>query len=76
MVKKSMYVAKGCNLQPFFREQTDPHHISVVVGVNVACCEVTPLSLSTPKKMDSDIDDAFFNRRATYFQTRKGYMTI
>lgn len=74
--RKSIYVAKKCNVEPFYREQTEPHHISLVVGVSAACCDITPLFLSTRKKLDADINDTFFHRRATYFQTRKGYMTI
>ena len=74
--RKKVYIFKKCNVKPFFRETNELHHISVVVGITAACTDIPPLYISTRKKFDEDINDTFFVRHATYFNTKKGYMTI
>ncbi len=71
--KKKVYVFKQCEVKPFFREEVDQHHISVVVGVSAACCDIMPLFISTRKHLDPDINETFFLRRANYYYTSKGY---
>ena len=74
--RKNVYIIKNAKFKPYWREQTDAHHVSVVVGISAACCSLTPLFLSTRKKFDDDLYDTLFLRSCNYFQTRKGYMTI
>lgn len=74
--RKKVYVVKSCHVKPYFREETDQNHISVVVGITAACSDITPLFLSNRKRLDQDLNDTFFFRRANYFSTPKGYMTI
>lgn len=58
-VRKKVYVFKQCEVKPFFREEVDQHHISVVVGVSAACCDIMPLFISTRKHLDPDINETF-----------------
>lgn len=74
--RKNVYVIKNLDVKPFWREQTDIHHISVVAAVSAACSSITPLFLSTRKKLDEDLKQTLFLRSCNYFQTEKGYMTI
>ena len=74
--RKKVYVVKNCEVKPFYRAETDPNHISVVVAITAACSDITPLFLSTRKRLDQDLNDTFFFRRANYFSTPKGYMTV
>lgn len=73
---KRVYVIKGCKSPPFWRGQTDPQHISVVIAVKVACTDIIPLFLLPKKQLDHDLNDTFFHRIGNYFKTPKGYMTI
>lgn len=56
---KNFYVIKGCSIIPFCLERIDQYHISVVVAVSAACCNVTPLFLS-PRKRLADIKDIIY----------------
>ena len=74
--RKDVYIVKNSNFPPFWRETTDPQHVSVVVGISAACCSITPLFLSTRKKFDDDLNNTLFLRSCNYYCTKKGYMTI
>ena len=74
--RKNVYISKSSCIKPFFREQTDSYHVSVVVAVTAGCIDVTPLYLSPRKRFDEDLNSTFFLRRANYFSTPKGYATI
>ena len=73
--RKNVFVCKDCNANPYWREDTDLHHISLVTAITAACTSLRPLCLSTRKTFDEDIHNTFFFRWGSYFQTRKGYMT-
>ena len=74
--RKNVYISKNSCVKPFFREQTDSYHVSVVVAVTAACNDVTPLYLFPRKRFDDDLKDTFFLFLANYFSTPKGYATI
>lgn len=58
---KNVFIKKGCPIKPFWRENSDIHHISLVTTITAACTAFRPLCLSTRKKMDSDIGGTFSN---------------
>ena len=69
--RKKVYVVKSCEVKPFYRAQTDPNHISVVIAVTAACSDITPLFLSNRKRLDHDLEDTFFFEEQTIFQRQK-----
>lgn len=72
---RKVFIKKGCPIKPFWRENSEIHHVSLVTTITAACTSLRPLCLSTRKKMDLDIGDTFFESWASYYQTPKGYMT-
>ena len=73
---KTVYVSKKCHIKPYWREQADQHHVSLVVAITAGCNSLPPLCLSTRKRTDPDLDETFFWRWGRYFPTPKGYMNI
>ena len=73
--KKTVYVSKRCKVKPFWREQQDLHHISVVTAITASCFPLRYMCLSTRKTSDDDLEDTFFRRWSELYQTKKGYMT-
>ena len=57
---RKVFIKKGCPIKPFWRENSEIHHISLVTTITAACTSLHPLCLSTRKKMDLDIGDIFF----------------
>ena len=45
--RKSVLVHKDCDVEAFWREQADLHHISLVAAVSAACTAIRPLCLYT-----------------------------
>ena len=72
---KTVYVAKKCRSKPFWREQKDIYHISLVMAITASCAALKPLCLSTRKTTDFDLEDTFYYRWGELFTTPKGYMT-
>lgn len=56
---KREYVIKGCKAPPFWRGQTDPQHIYVVIAVTVTCTDIIPLFLLSRKRLDHDLNEGF-----------------
>lgn len=73
--RKTVYISTKCDVQAFWRERTDPYHISLVAAVTAACNSLTPLCLTTRKRTDPDFDDTFFYAWGDLCTTPKGYMT-
>ena len=73
--RKSVFICNDCNINPYWREDTDRHHISLVAAISAACTSIRPLLLSTRKTIDADLVDTFFYRWGSYLSTQKGYMT-
>lgn len=73
--RKKVFVCRDCNMEAFWREDTEQHHISLVTAISAACTSLKPLLLSTRKTMDSDLAGTFFYRWGSYAYTQKGYMT-
>lgn len=71
---KTVYVSKKCHIKPYWREQMDQLHVSLVVAITAGCNSLSPLCLSTRKRTDPDLDDTFFWRWGLYFTTPKGYI--
>ena len=74
--RKNVFIYKNCNVEAFWREQVDLHHISLVAAISAACTSIRPLCLSPRKTMDPDLDDTFFEHWGSHFYTPKGYMNI
>ena len=75
IIKKVFIKKKSCNKKPFWRENSDIYHVSLVTTITAACKVLPPLCLSTRKKLDLDINGTFFESWASYYCTPKGYMT-
>lgn len=73
--RKSVFISKNCQVSPYWRENSELHHISLVTCITAACSSLRPLLLSTRIRMDKDISKTFFESWASHFTTKKGYMT-
>lgn len=69
--RKTVYISTKCDVQAFWRERTDPYHISLVAAVTAACNSLTPLCLTTRKRTDPDFDDTFFMHGEIFAQHLK-----
>ena len=64
--QKSLYFKKKkkkkkCKAEPFWREETEIHHISLVAAITAGCTYLRSLCLSPKKMLDENIIDTFFN---------------
>lgn len=71
---KSVYIHKKCIVEPYWREETELHHISLVAAITAGCTYLRSLCLSPRKRLDDDILDTFFNSWSDVYFTPKGYM--
>ena len=73
--RKTVYISTKCDVEAFWRERTDPYHISLVAAVTAACNSLKPLCLTTRKRTDADFNDTFYYAWGDLCITPKGYMT-
>lgn len=73
--RKNVIISKRCTVQPFWRENTDSHHISLIMCISAACDYLRPMLISTRARFDPDIANTFFHRWSEYTKTLKGYQT-
>lgn len=71
---KTVYAHKKCSTKPYWREETELHHISLVAAITAGCTYLRSLCLSPRKRFDDDINDTFFNSWGDVYFTPKGYM--
>lgn len=73
--RKTVFISRNVNVKPYWRENLENHHISLVTCITAACTSLKPLFLSCRARFDKDINDTFFESWGDHFTTKKGYMT-
>lgn len=52
--RKSVIISKSCSVRPYWSENQELHHISLVTCITAACIALRPLCLSCRARMDND----------------------
>ena len=73
--RKNVIISKRCTVQPFWRENTDNPHISLIMCTSAECDYLRPMLISTRARFDPDIANTFFHLSSEYTNTIKGYQT-
>lgn len=67
----TVYAHKKCSTNPYWREETELHHIFLVASIKAGCTYIRLLCLSPRIRFDEDIINTFFNFLGTFTLLQK-----